>query len=103
MNKDLIQDVFVLSREIPSSTLEEIIKLLEIAQKLSRLNLKFANEGLTDAEEKKKNSLEQKAEKIAIKWEIPMEFNSDPRGFAVELKLPSGRSNSFVGEIWGLK
>jgi hypothetical protein len=57
---------------------------------------------LTDSENKRQNTVTRKVDHIAAVLGFPVRYNNDPRGFAIQFVLPSGRSNSFGGEIWGL-
>ena len=57
---------------------------------------------LTESENKRQDSIIRKVDHIAAVLGFAVRYNGDPRGFAIQFVLPSGRSNSFGGEIWGL-
>lgn len=48
--------------------------------------------------------LQAKVAALAARHGISLDFelSGDPRGFALKLRLPTGRSNSFGGEVWGI-
>jgi hypothetical protein len=48
--------------------------------------------------------LRAKVAALAARHGISLDFelSGDPRGFALKLRLPTGRSNSFAGEVWGI-
>ena len=48
--------------------------------------------------------LRAKVAKLAARHGVSLDFelNGDPRGFSLKLRLPTGRSNSFGGEVWGI-
>lgn len=48
--------------------------------------------------------LRAKVAALAARHGISLDFelSGDPRGFSLKLRLPTGRSNSFGGEVWGI-
>ena len=55
--------------------------------------------------EDKRPALRDKLERIKAKFKVNLvyETNGDPRGYPLKLTLPTGRSNSWDGEHWGIK
>lgn len=49
-------------------------------------------------------ALREEILKVAKKLGVDLDFSisGDPRGFQLKLRLPTGRSNSFGGEVWGI-
>ncbi|MDZ4231591.1 MAG: hypothetical protein U1C52_02250 [Patescibacteria group bacterium] len=52
--------------------------------------------------ERRDANLEKKTTAIAEKLGFQVRFNSDPRGGAIRFVLPSGKSNGWDGETWGI-
>src|SRR5205823_1846733 len=87
-------------------------ELAALARQLDRLYAREPSGESRSALDKRRrvNRLDSKARPIIARREgLPAEratitFNRDPRssGFAIFLKLPSGRSNSAAGEGWGI-
>ena len=69
---------------------------------LTRISVAYCERYLSQAEEKKNESIIKKVEKIAAELGLKVRFNSDPRGYAIRFVLPSGRYNQFDGETWAL-
>lgn len=53
-----------------------------------------------EADDKRDDVLEEKVRKLLAPLKV--EFDGDPRGYAVKIHLPSGKSNHFGGETWGV-
>lgn len=86
---------------------KDAVELCRIARALSKCNERECNEPMSNGArvrfELRVERLEAEARAIAEKWGVPIEFNGDPRGFSIHLRLPSGRSNSFGGDgVWGV-
>ena len=83
-------------------------ELAALARQLNRLNEPNAKGELRSESETKGrvNRLQSKARAIVGELGLPPEeavmFTDDPQGFAIYLKLPSGRSNSLAGKGWGI-
>jgi hypothetical protein len=56
----------------------------------------------TRADEKKEQRIQSSVREIAEKLGFAVRFNGDPRGGAIRFVLPSGASNNFDGETWGI-
>ena len=69
---------------------------------LHRLAEQDCNYGLTEKEEKKETNIKKKVEAIAFQLGFEVKFNGDPRGGAIRLLIPSGKSNNLDGETWGI-
>ena len=65
---------------------------------------RFEVEDLAWAERdaKKETSIQKKVRAIADELHFKVEFNGDPRGGSIQFILPSGRSNSIGGNVWGI-
>ena len=82
-------------------------ELAALARQLNRLNERDTKESRSESETSGRiNRLQSKARAIVGELGLPPEeaitFADDPHGFAIYLKLPSGRSNSAGGEGWGI-
>jgi len=82
-------------------------ELAALARQLNRLNERDKGELRSESETKGRvNRLQSKARAIVGELGLPPEeavmFTDDPQGFAIYLKLPSGRSNSLAGKGWGI-
>lgn len=83
-------------------------ELAALARQLNRLHEPdTGSESRSDAETKGRiNRLRGKARAIVVELGLPPEeaitFTADAHGFAIYLKLPSGRSNSLAGTGWGV-
>jgi len=60
------------------------------------------NRELTLNETQKINDTEFKVVSIAKMLGFNVKFNSDPRGGAIRFILPSGKSNNWDSETWGI-
>lgn len=89
----------------PNFAVRFAVKLIGYSNRLQRYHETGCNYGLND---KQKASVERLRERArADVKEIGLtinHFNSDPRGYAIYLTLPSGRYNSFGGAEsgWGI-
>lgn len=52
--------------------------------------------------EKREEKIKERITKLAERLGFGVYFNGDPRGGAVRFILPSGRSNNWDGESWGV-
>lgn len=73
---------------------------------LHTINERWCNEEMSDKTtaklEKHEKSIEDKVRKIAGELEFKVTFQGDPRGGTIRFILPSGRSNNWDGETWGI-
>ncbi len=83
-------------------TTQLMTKLHYYETALSRLNETHCNREMTDHEEKRQESIRNKAKTIAGQLGFKLGINSDPRGGAIRFILPSGKSNNWDGETWGI-
>lgn len=60
------------------------------------------NRDLTDTENTRIESIESAVRTMAGILGFQVRFNRDPRGGAIRFVLPSGRSNNWDGETWGI-
>lgn len=73
-----------------------IEETMPLAKKLHALHVKNCNRGLTAAEERRVGNMRERLTHLAESIGCGIEFNSDPRGAPVFLKVPSG-----VTDDWG--
>lgn len=71
--------------------------LLRSEATLHRLAEEACNRELTPAEERREATLAQRVREACEGYGIGVTFNDDPRGAAIYLRLPSGRSNDWGG------
>ena len=69
---------------------------------LHRLAEVACNQDMTAHEEKRETSITAKVMAIAKQMGFKVRFNGDPRGGAIRFILPSGKSNNWDGETWGI-
>ena len=60
------------------------------------------NRDLTAAEQNRVMAIKVAVTNIADTLGFKVRFNSDPRGGAIRFVLPSGKSNNWDGETWGI-
>lgn len=53
-------------------------------------------------DEKKEKSIREKVIALLTPYNIEVQFNGDPRGGAIRMKLPDNTSNNWDGETWGI-
>ncbi len=83
--------------------LQEILdKLHYYETALHRLAETACNRDMTAHEEKRESSITAKVKAIAEMIGFKVRLNSDPRGGAIRFILPSGKSNNWDGETWGI-
>lgn len=75
--------------------------LLRSERTLHRLAEDRCNRKLWEHEEKREEVVAARVREECARLGVGVEFNRDPRGSAIKLRLPSGRANSFSGEkLW---
>lgn len=83
--------------------LQEILdKLHYYETALYHLAETACNRELTAHEEKRQASITAKVKAIAEQIGFKVKFNRDPLGCAIRFILPSGDSNNWDGETWGI-
>lgn len=75
-------------------------KLLACGTTYQRLCTEDCNLGLTEAEQRKSDRVEEKVRKLLEGTQIKPIFAGDPRGHTIKLQSPSKQNNSFGGEGW---
>lgn len=78
------------------------LRLMQLARKAQRYNLLHCNVGLTPKQEKASEKVDQEVSDIAQTLGIKVKSQGDPRGYAIRVYLPSGMSNSFAGDGYGV-
>jgi len=105
MNKNQLENIFTLCRELPTLTASTYIQLCRIANRHRNMCERACNYGFkTDAEEQ---AHEAKLARCAAKFgrllhaevdrEVEFYEQRDPRGSTLRLLLPSGRYNTMGG------
>lgn len=69
---------------------------------LHHLSERECNIGLTEKEQRREQSIENKVRAIAEDLGFKVNFNGDPRGGAIRFILPTKESNGWDGETWGI-
>ncbi len=83
--------------------LEDVLdKLHYYETALHRLAETACNRDMTAHEEKREASITTRVKAIAERIGFKVKFNGDPRGGAIRFILPSGKSNNWDGETWGI-
>lgn len=105
--QNLIRLALLVSASAPNVAPGRIATILldihSASQSLHRFAETACDRNMTDAECKREKSLMGKVRRLAFEIGIvDVEFNGDPRGYAVKVKLPGGQSNDFGGERWGI-
>ena len=56
----------------------------------------------TEKTEAKIDRIERQIMALCAAYDVPVDFNADPRGGAIRLHLPAHESNSWTRESWGI-
>ena len=84
-----------------SSFEEKLIELCKLARRANRYCLIDSNESLTAKQENNSIKLDNEIKGLLKELGVTKyELNGDPRGHAVKIILPNGRSNNMGGEDW---
>jgi hypothetical protein len=76
----------------------DVLELSRLAKRLHRYAERDCNQGLSDSELATVKRYEHAVSAIAARYVARAEYNGDPRGAPVLLKLASGITNSFGGD-----
>jgi len=88
---------------IERGRVRELLPLLRKAESmLTRINEIACGGDLSPQQQRTRDSYESEARRIAKELGCQVRFNNDPRGAAIRLVLPDGRSNNWDGETWCL-
>ena len=82
--------------------IEILEKLHHYETTLHRLAETACNRELSEQEQKQESAVKENVRAIAELLNFKVQFNGDPRGGAIRFVLPSGASNNFDGETWGI-
>jgi hypothetical protein len=87
--------------EFPAAYTHDVVReLLRLAKRHGQLQEKACNEQVPEGHDK---GCEDAITSLCNALGVPaVLFSGDPRGYTVKLKLPSGRSNHWGGETWGV-
>lgn len=80
-----------------------LVKFAGLCRQLDRINEKDCNEGLKPQQEVEQGVLVAEAEMLAKELGCKLYYQGDPRGPAIRLIRPDGRSNVMDGETWHVK
>lgn len=99
-----VEGVVALTQEgVPREIAEMILK---DAISYNVIQERWCNEDMDDGTrtrvEAREARIERRITDLLAPYGIAVEFGGDPRGYTVKVSLPSGKSNSFTGEGWGL-
>ena len=87
-------------------TSSDLDRLHRYETALHRISERQCSEEMSEAEtarvERREAAAEKAVQKIAEAHGLTVRFNGDPRGGAIRLVLPSGKSNNWDGETWGI-
>ncbi len=103
---DIAELTACLTRELPDLAKDtkwiaaQAVALVRCEASLRRMYEKACNEPLTPADERRTEALERRAKGLVQTLGLVPELNSDPRGSAIGIYLPSGRSNHMGGDTW---
>ncbi len=83
--------------------LQEILEKLHYYETaLHRLAETACNRDMTEHEVKREDSISNKVRIITNQLGFKVRFNNDPRGGTIRFILPSGKSNNWDSETWGI-
>lgn len=98
---EALEFAFVVAREFPEATAAQVVELLRLARRHGRLQERACNEQIARRGFDRATEVRIAAVCAAIGFPA-VRFEGDPRGFTVKVTLPSGRSNHWGGETWGV-
>lgn len=91
-----------ISGQTDAVILNRLACLSSLCKKLDKLNEIECNEGLTSKQEATEKELIVEATQLAGELGCKLYHQGDPRGPAIRLIRPDGRSNGMDGETWYL-
>ena len=81
---------------------QHVSELLRLARRLHRLAEAACLGDLTPRQEAQRAGARRRIAEIADAYGLTVSFQGDPRGHVVRVHLPSGRSNRWDNDGWGL-
>lgn len=83
---------------------EMATELIMLATQAQRYNLLACNGDLTDLQERRAHTIDQRACDLAVELGTTVRTCGDPRGYALKIILPSGAYNTWGGAAhgWGV-
>jgi len=103
MNDDYDLGYFSELSKLPEEEVKkEILALIKINRQLQVLNEEECNHGLSELSAKREKMIAERAKLIAERLGCKLHHQGDPRGAAIRLIRPDGRSNGWDGETWYL-
>ncbi len=103
---DIAELTACLTRELPDLAKDakwiaaQATALVKCEVALRHLYELECNEETTPARQRRIETLERRAKGLVQTLGLVPEINTDPRGSAIGLYLPSGRSNHMSGDTW---
>lgn len=95
----LMEFGMMMGREFPEARPDDVAELVRLAKRHGRLQEQSCNEPMPeDYDAGCERDIRDVCERIGCR----AIFGGDPRGFTVKLILPSGRSNHWGGQTWGV-
>lgn len=77
-------------------------RMMQLARTAQRYNLLRCNVGLTPAQDRRSQRVDEKFLRLCQEWGWEGKIGSDPRGFALKIVFPDGSSNNWPGDGWGV-
>ena len=106
MKYEDVEAVVAMCREFPAFVKApgDLFELFSLAGKAHRLFEAACTYDLTKIQERNLARVKERVETILPEagYTGKIRFNGDPRGYAIRINVPSGRSNNWGGEDWGI-
>lgn len=98
------ENLKLIGKELNAYQLEEILRWLHKKEALlNKVHTDICNRPFTEDEYTSLNEFEKViVSYVKEKLGFECEINRDPRGYAIRIKLPNGKYNSWDGETWTL-
>lgn len=104
--RNQVEFAATLTRELPNLSMSGVLELCRFLVRaeatLHRLSETAGNRELTLPELRREARLMTRVREAGARHGLGVTFNSDPRGAAIYLRLPSGRSNDWGGRGWAV-
>ena len=97
--KERVEFAAIMAREFPTITATATLELMRLARRHGKLQEKACNVQVTEGHDA---ACEKRIRELCAKYGITVQFSGDPRGYTVKIKLPSGASNHWGGETYGV-
>jgi hypothetical protein len=95
------ENAIVEASGVERSRVRELLPMLRRCEmQLNKLNEVECSGDLSPAQLRTRTAYQREAKRDAKELGCSVRFNGDPRGAAIRLLLPDGRSNNWDGETW---